>query len=183
MDASVASLNTGEMRNGEAVRNVNRRTFELREETMDRRQFMMAGAAVAVGVASGAVAEEGKGQAKTSSTPAALADPKKRELADAGAECVKAGDICMEHCLELLRQGDKNMVKCSETVAAMLPMSLRLPHSRRKVPRTSPSTPGPARRSVATAKPRARCTRATTTRAGGAWRRADVARGAPFELR
>jgi Cys-rich four helix bundle protein (predicted Tat secretion target) len=89
---------------------------------MDRRQFMMAGAALAAGVASGAGAQESMGPAKPGSYPAALADPKKRELAEAGAECVKAGDVCMEHCLELLRQGDKSMVKCSETVAAMLPM-------------------------------------------------------------
>jgi Cys-rich four helix bundle protein (predicted Tat secretion target) len=54
--------------------------------------------------------------------PAALRDPKNRELADAAADCVQAGDVCMEHCLEALRAGDKSMAKCSETVAAMLPM-------------------------------------------------------------
>jgi Cys-rich four helix bundle protein (predicted Tat secretion target) len=92
---------------------------------MDRRQFIAAGAssiALTVGaraLAQGA-AEEKSGGARKS--PAVLGNPRNRELADTASTCVKDGDICMQHCLELLAQGDKSMAKCSSTISAMLPM-------------------------------------------------------------
>jgi Cys-rich four helix bundle protein (predicted Tat secretion target) len=90
---------------------------------MDRRQFVIAGGStVALGIASRAFGAEEQGTAKTTSTPAALANAKNRELAETAAACVKTGDICQQHCLELLSQGDKSMAKCATTVAAMLPM-------------------------------------------------------------
>jgi len=90
---------------------------------MDRRQFVLAGASTAaLGIASTVLGAEESAPSKATTTPAALANAKSRELVDAGFDCVKAGEICMEHCLERLRQGDESMSKCSATVATMLPM-------------------------------------------------------------
>jgi len=87
---------------------------------MNRRQFVLAGASsVAVGLGARALAQASEGGGAP-----APARPWIRNavLVDAGADCVKAGEICLEHCLEQLRAGDKSMVRCSETVSAMLPM-------------------------------------------------------------
>lgn len=104
---------------------------------MDRREFIAAGAsALAVGIASRAFGQQGgteqqggtQGANTTISggggkaTPAALGKDSNRRLVDTASECVKVGEICQEHCSERLRQGDKSMVKCSQSIAEMLPM-------------------------------------------------------------
>jgi Cys-rich four helix bundle protein (predicted Tat secretion target) len=50
----------------------------------------------------------------------AVAAADKGGLIDAALNCVKAGEICQQHCLELLGQGDKSMAECSKTVTEML---------------------------------------------------------------
>jgi Cys-rich four helix bundle protein (predicted Tat secretion target) len=92
---------------------------------MDRRQFIVAGASsIAMTVGARALAqgadEKTGGAGKT--TPVALGNPRNRELADTASACVKEGDICQQHCLEALSQGDKSLAKCASTIAAMLPM-------------------------------------------------------------
>jgi Cys-rich four helix bundle protein (predicted Tat secretion target) len=90
---------------------------------MNRRQFIAAGAtSMAAVVATRAVAQATEASGATKTSPSAFANPKNRELADTAAACVKTGEVCMEHCLEQLRTGDKSMAKCSVTVAEMLPM-------------------------------------------------------------
>jgi Cys-rich four helix bundle protein (predicted Tat secretion target) len=92
---------------------------------MDRREFMLAGASViAATAATPAFAQahdQGQGAAgggkKTAQSTA-----KNRALVDAAADCAKAGDVCLEHCFTLLRNGDKSIAKCSATVAQMIPM-------------------------------------------------------------
>ena len=87
---------------------------------MNRRQFVVAGASsVAVGLAAHALAQAGEGGG---SVPPARPWLRNATLVDAGADCIKAGEICLEHCLQQLRAGDKSMVQCSEAVSAMLPM-------------------------------------------------------------
>ena len=86
---------------------------------MNRRQFIVAGASsVALGIGTRALAAGSEGAAAAAQQPWT----QNALLVDAGADCVKAGDICLEHCLTQLRSGDKSMAKCSETVSAMLPM-------------------------------------------------------------
>lgn len=41
-------------------------------------------------------------------------------LATAAADCVQTGQICLNHCLELLAQGDKEMASCAKSVSQML---------------------------------------------------------------
>lgn len=49
----------------------------------------------------------------TTSTPAA-------ELAKLTAECMRVGQICMQHCINLLAEGDTTMGPCAQTVSEML---------------------------------------------------------------
>jgi len=89
---------------------------------MDRREFLAAGvSSIALAAAGRAVAEGGAGNERTA-TPRAFENPMNRELAEAGAACVRTGDVCEQHCLERLSEGDKSLAKCASTVAAMLPM-------------------------------------------------------------
>lgn len=41
-------------------------------------------------------------------------------LAAAAANCVQKGQVCLNHCLELLGQGDKGMAECATAVNQML---------------------------------------------------------------
>lgn len=41
-------------------------------------------------------------------------------LLDAASECVQKGQLCIQHCLVLLGQGDTSMVECAQAVSDML---------------------------------------------------------------
>jgi Cys-rich four helix bundle protein (predicted Tat secretion target) len=84
---------------------------------MDRREFMVAGASVIAATAAAPVLAQAQDQKKA---PAGAG--KNKALVDAAADCAKAGDICQEHCLGLMRNGDKSLAKCSASVAQMIPM-------------------------------------------------------------
>ena len=43
-------------------------------------------------------------------------------LIDASLGCVKAGQICLDHCVELIKNGDTSISACLEAVSDMLPM-------------------------------------------------------------
>ena len=43
-------------------------------------------------------------------------------LIDVALECVNRGQVCNNHCLELLGAGDTSLKECMRTVSAMLPM-------------------------------------------------------------
>jgi Cys-rich four helix bundle protein (predicted Tat secretion target) len=40
-------------------------------------------------------------------------------LASAAADCVKTGQICVDHCLDLFAQGDKSTVACARSVTQL----------------------------------------------------------------
>jgi Cys-rich four helix bundle protein (predicted Tat secretion target) len=46
--------------------------------------------------------------------------PANAGLAVAAADCVQKGQVCLNHCLELLGQGEKDMAACAKTVNQML---------------------------------------------------------------
>lgn len=56
--------------------------------------------------------------------PAAKAPegPANQALVDAALDCVRTGEICLQHCIRLLSTGDKSMAECAATVRAMLPL-------------------------------------------------------------
>lgn len=41
-------------------------------------------------------------------------------LISASADCVQKGQVCLNHCLDLLGQGDKDMAACAKSVNQML---------------------------------------------------------------
>jgi len=135
---------------------------------MDRRDFVKAGTSVLLASVAGAAlaADEMSGHEHhhheaMPATGDAVGATKFAALVDAAAGCVKAGEVCLEHCLALLRTGDTSMARCSITVSAMLPLQS-------------------ARRPVATARRPARSMLHITRPAGGAWNRAS---GAPRNAR
>lgn len=51
---------------------------------------------------------------------AAAADDEARALARAASGCVRAGEACLQHCLDLLATGDKSLGDCAKMVNQML---------------------------------------------------------------
>ena len=47
-------------------------------------------------------------------------------LIDAGLDCVNRGEVCADHCIEMLSDGDTSLKDCLRTVSAMLPMCATL---------------------------------------------------------
>lgn len=41
-------------------------------------------------------------------------------LAETASDCIVKGEACLDHCLDLLGQGDKDMAACAKTVNEML---------------------------------------------------------------
>ena len=95
---------------------------------MDRRQFVKAGtsAMLASVAATALAADEMSGHEHHHDAKGAYGGEggakKYSALVEAAASCVKTGEICLEHCLALLRTGDTSMARCSTTVSAMLPL-------------------------------------------------------------
>ena len=73
---------------------------------LTRRQVMAAGvAAMAIQAMPAGAAESGD---------------KAAALADAASGCVRAGEACLQHCLDLLAKGDTGIADCAKTVTQML---------------------------------------------------------------
>ena len=47
-------------------------------------------------------------------------------LIDAALDCVKRGDVCLNHCISLLGKGDTSIKDCARTVSVMLPVCATL---------------------------------------------------------
>ncbi len=79
---------------------------------MTRREVIMAGAGI---LATGIL----KSTASAAATKGASSD-NREALIEAALNCVKTGEICQQHCLDLLSAGDKSMADCAKSVAEML---------------------------------------------------------------
>ncbi len=83
---------------------------------MNRREVMISAAGTIAALSFEALGE----------TPKAAAPAGKYEyntaLFAAAQDCVRAGTICLDHCVRLLSTGDKSMAECAATVRAMLPL-------------------------------------------------------------
>jgi Cys-rich four helix bundle protein (predicted Tat secretion target) len=51
---------------------------------------------------------------------AEAAGDKEQALARAASECVRAGEVCLQHCLDLLATGDQSVGDCAKVVTQML---------------------------------------------------------------
>jgi len=94
---------------------------------MDRRDFIVAAGASTIAVAAGRAALAADNPhamhgAASSTGPGAAPWLTNAAVVEAAADCGRAGRICLQHCLQMLRSGDSSMNRCSETVSAMLPM-------------------------------------------------------------
>ena len=85
---------------------------------MERRDMLVASAG---GIAALLLAAQGAGTA-TAETAAAGAGPNAKvdALAQAAGTCTVAGNVCLQHCLTLLAQGDKSLGDCAKAVSQML---------------------------------------------------------------
>jgi Cys-rich four helix bundle protein (predicted Tat secretion target) len=83
---------------------------------MDRRDVLLVtGAAIAAAAARSAVADEDHSHHMHHAHPYG-------SLAAAAAECVKTGEICIDHCLDLFAQGDKSIAACARSVTQVTPV-------------------------------------------------------------
>jgi Cys-rich four helix bundle protein (predicted Tat secretion target) len=75
---------------------------------MQRRELLIAAGSV---VAAGFAAAD--------QTPEHHHDASGSPLLDAAVHCVKAGDICQSHCIDLLAQGDTSLAGCARSVESV----------------------------------------------------------------
>ncbi len=80
---------------------------------MDRRTLLLSGVALAGSAMVGSAAAVDHAHHHHDA-------PVHTGLAAAAASCVQKGQVCLNHCLELLGQGDKDMAACATAVNQML---------------------------------------------------------------
>lgn len=74
---------------------------------MERRDMLIGVAALAAAGAAGAAEDHSHHHHRASGNRAVL---------DAAADCVKTGELCLDHCHDLLAQGDKTLGECAKSV-------------------------------------------------------------------
>jgi Cys-rich four helix bundle protein (predicted Tat secretion target) len=87
---------------------------------MNRRDVLVTAAGSMAALSLSALAEEVK-----AAVPPPAPAPKEginAVLFDATLGCLRAGEVCLDHCVRSLSTGDKMMAECAGTVRAMLPM-------------------------------------------------------------
>lgn len=92
-------------------------------ETIDRRQLLIGGVALAVTSLAG-VARAGQHDGHDEhheDHAVSTGGAKNGLLVTAALDCVEAGDICTQHCLTLLSAGDTSIAACMATVQQMVP--------------------------------------------------------------
>ena len=78
---------------------------------MDRREFLTG--ALTMAVAAGTTPRA------RAAASAAARDPKLAEAVETALDCLKAGDACIRHCVDLLGQGDTTLKNCMQSVLDM----------------------------------------------------------------
>ncbi|MDD4964662.1 MAG: four-helix bundle copper-binding protein [Gallionella sp.] len=81
---------------------------------MDRRTLLLSGVALA------GAALVGSAQASEHDHSHHHDAPTHTSLATTAADCLQKGQVCLNHCLELLGQGEKEMAACAKSVNQML---------------------------------------------------------------
>ncbi len=88
---------------------------------MDRRDLLATAAGAVVASSFAALADEQKGPGPGKGEPAKV-EPINAALHEAALACLKAGDICLDHCVRHLSSGSTMMAECAGTVRQMLPL-------------------------------------------------------------
>ena len=84
--------------------------------TMDRRHFIRNAVALGVVAGTAGIASAAK-EVETHDVTGKYANIQKTAL-----ECVSAGAVCIDHCLEGFAAGDTSLAACARTVQEMLPI-------------------------------------------------------------
>lgn len=79
---------------------------------MNRRELLLGGMALA-GAAAVGHAQAGEHEHHHGA-------PAQAGLAAAAADCIQKGEVCLNHCLDMLGQGDKVMAACAKSVSEVL---------------------------------------------------------------
>ncbi len=85
---------------------------------MDRRELLTGGAAALASLALSQAAAAA--EAAPHEHHHHDADPRTTSLAATAADCIQTGQVCLNHCLVLLKQGDKSMAACAQSVMELL---------------------------------------------------------------
>ena len=92
---------------------------------MNRRDLLITTAGSVAALSMSALAQAAAKTPAPTPAPATAPVPPKSEvnmaLYEAARECLRAGDLCLDHCVRTLSTGDKSMAECAGTVRAMLP--------------------------------------------------------------
>jgi Cys-rich four helix bundle protein (predicted Tat secretion target) len=84
---------------------------------MNRRQMLQGAGALAVaGIAANAIAEDRPPPASATGA----------DLAKTAGDCVRTGEICLAHCIEMLGRGDTDMADCAKSVNQLIPLCAAL---------------------------------------------------------
>ena len=83
-------------------------------KSASRRKLIIGTAAVAASIAAGGVVA---GEHKHHHHAA-----KHGDLVESALDCIKTGEACSHHCIQLIKDGDTSLGECLEIVDQMLPM-------------------------------------------------------------
>lgn len=84
---------------------------------MNRREMLMKSALAAAAVAAYSNSAKAKEESHAHHVHGTA---KNKALLDTSSDCVKVGEVCLDHCHQLLGQGDKSLGACAKSVSEML---------------------------------------------------------------
>jgi len=95
-------------------------------ETMDRRDVLVGGGAMAAALFAQLANAEDHEQHAEEHHHHEHAARKFAALTASAADCVKTGQICADHCLEMFASGDNSTAACARSVAQLVPVCATL---------------------------------------------------------
>ncbi len=88
-------------------------------ENKGRRDVLL-GAAVATTLVAGTAFASSEHEHHHAGHGMMVSSERETSLIDAALHCVKSGEICNDHCIELVKQGDTSIAECLASVSDML---------------------------------------------------------------
>ena len=105
----------------------------------------------------------------------AMHGSKHKALIDTASACIAKGEVCVAHCIDLIKGGDTAMADCMKSVSIMMPMCAALVRLAAMDAKRWKNSPLSARTSAPIAKPSARSMRRSMLFARRAWTAAPPA--------